>query len=293
MINCSIGVLAHNEAQNIGHLLQALCEQKLKNVNIYEIIVVSSASRDATDEIVNDYAKKYDHIRLISEPERQGKAAAINTFLKEAKSDIVVIESGDTIPAEDTIEKLVSPFADEKVGMTGGRPMPVNDESSFIGYSVHLLWRLHHKMALYSAKLGEMVAFRKVIDSIPVDSAVDEASIESEIISRNLTLKYIPDAIIHNKGPETISDFIKQRRRIQAGHLWLKRTQNYSVASQNSSVLFKLTLDEIKENPKKLPLLLGTIILEIWGRILGYYDLVIKKRNPYKWDIAKTTKKLR
>ncbi len=293
MINCSIGVLAHNEAQNIGHLLQALCEQKLKNVNICEIIVVSSASTDATDEIVNDYAKKTDHIRLISEPERRGKAAAINTFLKEAKSDIVVIESGDTIPAEDTIEKLVSPFADETVGMTGGRPMPVNDESSFIGYSVHLLWRLHHKMALYSPKLGEMVAFRNVIDSIPVDSAVDEASIESEIISRNLTLKYIPDAIIHNKGPETISDFIKQRRRIQAGHLWLKRTKDYSVASQNSSLLFKLTLDEIKENPKKLPLLLGTIFLEIWGRILGYYDLVIKKRNPYKWDIAKTTKKLR
>lgn len=293
MINCSIGVLAHNEAQNIAHLLKALCEQKLQNVKIAEIIVVSSASDDGTDEIVTDYSSRYDHIRLIREPERRGKAAAINTFLKEAKSDVVIIESGDTIPAEDTIEKIVSPFTDETIGMTGGRPMPVNDDASFIGYSVHLLWRLHHKMALKSPKLGEMVAFRKVIDSIPVDSAVDEASIESEITSRNLSLKYVSDAIIYNKGPETIKDFIRQRRRIQAGHLWLKRTQGYTVSSQNSAILLKLTIDEIKAEPHKILFLIGTMLLEIWGRILGYYDLLIRKKNPYKWDIAKTTKKLR
>jgi hypothetical protein len=28
------------------------------------------------------------------------------------------------------------------------------------------------------------------------------------------------------------------------------------------------------------------------GRLLGYYDLHIRKKNPFIWDIASSTKKL-
>jgi hypothetical protein len=45
-----------------------------------------------------------------------------------------------------------------------------------------------------------MIAFRKVMDSIPKDSAVDEASIEAIIRSRGLELRYIPKAMITTKA---------------------------------------------------------------------------------------------
>lgn len=289
---CSIGVLAYNESANIAKLLDSLLTQKLDKVEIKEIIVVSSASTDGTDEIVNDYARKYAKISLIAETERKGKSSAINNFIAAAQSNLLIIESADTIPADDTVEKFIRPFRNLEIGMTGGRPVPENSENDLVGYSVNLLWRLHHKMALRSPKLGEMVAFRKCFKAIPAKSAVDEASIEAIIRAKNMKLKYIPDAIVHNKGPENLNDFIMQRKRIASGHIWLKETENYEVSSQNKGLLMELAFSEIKENPKKIHFLIATILLEIYSRFLGWYDLKIMKKNPFKWDIAKSTKNL-
>ncbi len=291
-LKCSIGVIVYNEAANIGKLLESLLSQKLKEVTIEEIIVVSSACTDGTDDIVRSYKSKHDHITLITEAERGGKSSAINKFIKASASDVLVIESGDTIPAEDTVEKMVSPFLDPKVGMTGGRPTPENDPSTFVGYAVNLLWNLHHEMAMVSPKLGEMVAFRRIFEEIPPESAVDEASIEAIIKEAGLELRYIPDAIVYNKGPENIKDFIKQRRRIETGHLWLKEFQKYEVISQDSGLLLKLAWKEFTKSPGKIVFLKLTALVEIWSRFLGWYDFKIKKKNPFKWDIADSTKNL-
>ena len=291
-LSCSIGVFAFNEENNIEKILSALLNQQTNKVNIAEIIVVSSACSDNTDTIVERISAEHPIVRLIQETERNGKSASINHFLKETVSDYLVIESADTIPEKDVIEKLVSPFKCDKVGMTGGRPVPENDSKSFVGYAVQLLWRMHHKMAMISPKLGEMVAFKRVFNSIPAESAVDEASIEALIRENGLKTVYIPDAIIYNKGPENISDFVKQRRRIEAGHLWLNSQQHYTVASQSSTLLLKITLTELKERPQEVFKLMGVMILEMYCRLLGKFDYHVKKKNPFIWDIAKSTKNL-
>lgn len=292
-ITCSVGVFAHNEAANIGALLDALIRQKLKKAEIRQIIVVSSASTDGTDEIVREYCQKDERIRLITQEKREGKSAAINLFIATASEDICVVISGDVIPAPRTIERLVSAFADPKIGATGGRPVPVNDPDSLIGYSVHLLWRLHHRMAMLSPKLGEMIAFRKIMDSIPAESAVDEASIEAIIRDAGYKLRYIPEAVIHNKGPLNWKDFIKQRRRIQNGHLWLIQNQGYTVVSQDKGTLLWILIDEAIERPKDICKMMVVMAIEIYSRLLGTWDYRVKKRNPFAWEIAKSTKDLK
>jgi len=261
LMNCSVGVFAHNEAANIAALLQSLSAQRLANDAITEIIVVSSASTDGTDEIVRAYSIQDPRVRLITQERREGKSAAINLFLASAKEQLLVVISGDVIPAPKTIELLISAFRDPSIGATGGRPMPVNDEQGFMGYAVHLLWRLHHRMAMLSPKLGEMIAFRKVMDSIPSDSAVDEASIEALVRDAGLKLRYIPEALIRNKGPQNLKDFIKQRRRIQNGHLWLLEKQGYEVVSQDKGTLLWILLDEAREYPQNSPKMLAVMAL--------------------------------
>jgi len=291
-MNCSVGVFAHNEAANIAALLQSLSAQRLANAAITEIIVVSSASTDGTDEIVRAYSIQDPRVRLITQERREGKSAAINLFLASAKEQLLVVISGDVIPAPKTIELLISAFRDPSIGATGGRPMPVNDEQGFMGYAVHLLWRLHHRMAMLSPKLGEMIAFRKVMDSIPSDSAVDEASIEALVRDAGLKLRYIPEALIRNKGPQNLKDFIKQRRRIQNGHLWLMEKQGYEVVSQDKGTLLWILLDEAREYPQNIPKMLAVMALEIWCRALGTWDYRVKGRNPFAWEIARSTKDL-
>ncbi len=292
MLVCSLGIFAFNEEKNIGKLLDAVENQEMENVSLQEIIVVSSNSTDRTDEIVKEYAEKNPEIQLIVQKERKGKSSAINLFLKAATSDILLIESADTIPAKRTIEKMVLPFSDPEVGMTGGKPSPVNDPKSLIGFAVCMLWRLHHKMSLISPKLGEMAAFRNLVKKIPENSAVDEASIEAIIRKQNLKLQYIPEAVVYNKGPENVKDFLKQRRRIYAGHLWLEENQDYKVSSQDSGLIIKLTMKEFSLNPIKNIKILLTVFLEVWGRFLGWFDYKILKKNPFKWEISESTKDL-
>ena len=58
MINptLSIGIVAFNEEANIAHLLKTILDQKIESVLMMEIIVVSDASSDKTDEIVGSFA---------------------------------------------------------------------------------------------------------------------------------------------------------------------------------------------------------------------------------------------
>src|SRR5262249_39170893 len=149
----------------------------------------------------------------------EGKASAINLFLQKARSPLVMLLGADVIPAEGALEYLCAPFSDPAIGMVGGRPVPVNDPRTFLGHAAHLLWRLHDLVARQHPKLGEIIAFRHIISSIPVTSAVDEVSIQALISQPGYQLLYCPECVVYNKGPETVRDFLMQRRRIYAGHL--------------------------------------------------------------------------
>jgi biofilm PGA synthesis N-glycosyltransferase PgaC len=292
MLTASVGVMAYNEERNVGRLLEALVGQKLSEVSIAEIIVVSSGSTDRTDEIVSECARMHPRIRLIRQERREGKSSAINVFLAEASADVFVLESGDTVPGPDCIENLLAPFRDPRVGMTGARPTPVDDPDRFMGFVVSMLWRLHHLLALRSPKLGEMVAFRSFVKAIPKESAVDEASIEAIVVQRGYALKYVPEAVVYNKGASNVGDFLKQRRRIYAGHLWLSREQSYEVATKNVGGILDVLFEDLEWRPRAVLWTLGGVFLEMMGRLLGVIDFYVLKKNPYTWEVAESTKSL-
>jgi biofilm PGA synthesis N-glycosyltransferase PgaC len=293
-ITVSIGICAHNEANNIGKLLDALLVQENKVARILQILVIS-CSNDGTDEIVKRYQKKDSRVRLIIQSKRDGKAAAVNLFLNYATAEVLVLESADTLPEKWTIDKLVEPFLNPKVGMTGGRPIPTNNMNELMGYVSHMLWKVHHEVSLAypdNPKCGEIIAFRNNIEKIPVDTAVDEASIEQVDKQLGFSLRYAMDAIVYNHGPETVSDFLKQRRRIYSGHLYLKKNSDYTVSTMKTKNLLKVMPKVIEADVRRFPFFVSALILECYGRLLGTYDFYIKKRNPYVWDMVKSTKEL-
>jgi len=292
-VPCTVGVFAHNEEANIGDLLQIMLEQQLEKVEIREIIVVSSGSTDRTEEIARQFSDCDPRIRLLVQPRREGKASAINLFLKHQTERTLVICSADLQPQPDAIEKLVSPFADPEMGMTSSRPVPVNDPNDFMGFTAHLLWNLHHEINVSGGfKAGEMLAFIKIFERIPYRTSVDEASIEPVIRGQGYKVEYVPDAIVYNKGPDTIADFLRQRRRIYAGHLDVKSLLGYSVSTMGGGRILKLLLRHLDWRPKQFIWTWLVVALEVYGRYLGWRDF----RNQHDhavWEIATTTKELK
>ncbi len=284
--------MAYNEENNIGQCLDALLDQKLNSGKIVEIIVVSSGSTDKTNKIVESYSERDLRVKLKTQNERKGKASAINEYLKIAKGEIVILESADTITKPDTVENLTKPFNIPTIGMTGAHPIPVNSGAGFTSFSVQKMWRLHHLMAIDNPKCGEMVAFRNIVPKIPNYTAVDEATIEAIFQDMGLNLLYCKDAILINKGPENICDFIKQRRRIAAGHKHLKAAKGHVVSTLKSSSILRYVIKDMKWNPKHILYMSLLIIVEAYSRALGNQDFHLKDKNPYIWDISKTTKHL-
>ncbi len=289
-IRVSVGVTAHNEEANIGPLLEALLNQHLHEVEITEIIVVASGCTDRTEDIVREYMKKDPRIKLLVQERREGKTSAVNLFLKHAREDICVLESGDTLPHENAIERMGRMFKDPKVGMVGAHKVPVNTPDHIAGLLTHLRLRLEHQLCLEIPRLGELIAFRKVFDQIPPDVSMDEAFVEALVIQRGLQVRYAPDAIVYNTGPTSIREFIRQRRRNHAGHLYLKHKYGYKVASLENTRVLKIALKEIWGAIRFIYMLVLLGVLEAWARFLGWYDFAIRKERYEVWDMAWTQK---
>ena len=290
-IACSVGIMAHNEEGNIGNLLDALVSQQTKKVTLSEIIVVASGCTDNTEAIIKAWSLREGRIRLVVQARREGKASAVNEFLRQARERVVVCCSADVIPEPDAIEKILGPFADPEVGMTTSHPMPVNDPETFMGFAAHLLWGLHHKLNQRGFKAGEMIAFRKIFERIPFQTAVDEASVEPVIRGQGYQAVYVGSAIVHNKGPETLKDFLSQRRRIYAGHLAVRDTLGYSVNTMNGIRILGLVLRGLDWRPRHFVWAWAVAALEVYGRFLGRRDYK-QQRDHTVWEIAKTTKQL-
>jgi biofilm PGA synthesis N-glycosyltransferase PgaC len=290
-IKCSIGIMAHNEGANIGQLLEAIVSQRTRAVALLEIIVVASGCTDDTEVIVKNWSRRDHRIRLVVQTEREGKASAVNCFLSQAREDILMVCSADLVPAEDAIEQLIAPFTDPEVAMTSCRPVPINDPSRFMGFTAHYLWNLHHLTNLVDFKAGELIAFRKVFVRIPYRTAVDEAAIESVIRGQGYLVRYVDTAITYNKGPETVRDFLRQRRRIYSGHLTLRDTVGYRVATLSSLRMLGLALGHLDWHPRPFLWTWAVAALEAYGRLLGRRDYK-RRREHTVWDIATSTKQL-
>jgi poly-beta-1,6-N-acetyl-D-glucosamine synthase len=287
---CSVGIMAYNEEANIAEAIGTILGQEVASHHIAELIVVASGCEDRTGAIVADIARDDARVRLIEQQRREGKASAINLFISAARSPVLLMVSADVLVKEGTIDALLRHFEDPSVGMVGGHPIPVNGETTFLGHAVNLQWRLHDRIARQTPKLGEIVAFRNVVPGIPLDSAVDEISIQALITQLGYTLAYEPEAIVYNRGPTTVGDFLRQRRRIYAGHLRVRDQQGYSASTMSSTrVLRALWGSGSWATPRALAWSVGTVGLEITARGLGHYDWV-RRRPQHVWDVSATTK---
>lgn len=287
---CSVGVTAYNEEENITHLLEALLDQHLHKVEIAEIIVVASACTDQTVPIIRQFMQRDARIKLIEQERREGKTSAVNLFLAAAQHEICVLESGDTIPHEYAVEHLVRMFIDPQVGMVGAQKMAVNTPEHIVGLLSHLRLRMEHELCLEIPRLGEMIAFRKVFDRIPPDVAMDEAFVEALVVKLGLSVQYAPDAVVYNVGPTTINDFVRQRRRNHAGHLYLKHKYGYKVSSIQNRRVLRIALKELWGVIRLIWVLFLLAVLEGWSRLLGWYDFAVKRDRHVVWNMAWTQK---
>ncbi|KUE73137.1 bi-functional transferase/deacetylase [Candidatus Methanomethylophilus sp. 1R26] len=292
-LEVTVGICAYNEAQIIERSIRSVYSQKLSSVSVKEVLVVSSGSTDGTDDIVKGLQAEFSTLRLYRQEKREGKNSAINCYLDNKSCDLVVMLNADNaFGTEDSLEKLVEPFADPKVGITGGHPVPTNGTDTKIGFAVNLMWRVHHQLALEHPKIGELIAFRDIGTRLPTDMQSDEDLIRMKLEDAGYICVYVPDSIVLNRGPETEEDFIKQRVRVNIGECVMQKKYGYSIPTWNKRYLLKAALACFKElgfHPLKM---LYVARLEGKCRRIAREHVEEGGDNMSVWEMVGSTKKL-
>lgn len=289
----AVGIMAYNEGANIARAVRSVLEQTGPHLRDLAVRVVASGCTDDTVAQAGAAGAADARFEVLVQPRREGKAAAIAFLLRAcAGARVVVLAGGDTRLPPGSLDALVAPFDDTTVGMAGGRPVPVNDRESLLGRVVHLLWELHHRVALHDPKLGELVAFRPVFGEMPPDTSVDEALIETLVRRRGLRLVYVPEAVVSMKGPTTIGDFLAQRRRIHAGHLRLRRERGYAVSTMGLRGILRAIAAARADGLAPFTVVAAAVALEAVARGLGAWDARFARRDDRAWKSIASTKDL-
>jgi cellulose synthase/poly-beta-1,6-N-acetylglucosamine synthase-like glycosyltransferase len=297
-MNVSVVIPAHNEAQNIEQVMRSLLDQRTEHARLIEIVAVASGCTDDTAERARSISRGRPGVHVQVQEVRAGKVAAINEYLKmrHPRAEIIVLCSADLRVAPDVVERIVQCFRNEPdVGMVGARPVPDNDDKTLVGRMVKLVWEMHHRVALHTPKMGELVAFRAdLVERVNELSVVDEASIEDIIISKGYRLGYVPDAVVTNHGPERLDEFFEQRRRIARGHYWLDFAFGYRVATLDNGVLVNAVLDMAKDEDRfGRAALAAAIAVEAAARAAGFFDARVLGGKHRTWKQLRSTKNLR
>ncbi|MCX5750944.1 MAG: glycosyltransferase [Candidatus Saganbacteria bacterium] len=99
----SVVIGTYNQREVLQKVLDSLLDQTL-SPDLYEIIVVDSSSSDGTEGKMYEYASQYPFLRYIRQ-ENQGKAAARNRGIQEAKGEIILITDADMIANPELVEE--------------------------------------------------------------------------------------------------------------------------------------------------------------------------------------------
>jgi cellulose synthase/poly-beta-1,6-N-acetylglucosamine synthase-like glycosyltransferase len=181
----TVVVPTYNEADLIRQKLDNIASQDYPR-ELMEVIVIDSASTDGTPSIVREWVESRKDIKvvLIDEGARRGKAFALNTALKLASGEVVVITDADSLWASrDALANALSWFSDPRVGAVTCLKQPIGEgfagvERGYRGY--YNVVRLGESKR-YSTPVfhGELAAFRRdllaKLGKFPTDIGADDS----------------------------------------------------------------------------------------------------------------------
>lgn len=232
--------------------------------------------------------------KKVFEEKRTGKAKAISRAIPLVDGEIVFIVSGDIQFNENIFHHMLAKF-DEDVGVVVPKVVPLNSMNIW-EKSCAVLWDIHDSQLKVMTSLGlsshggELIAVRRgLLDNF--DEVInDDAYICLKAYSRGLRVIYDDDSIVSCIVPSDFFSIIDQRRRINYGHIQLRKMGldpmiMNTLLFNNKRLFFIIFRTFVKENRRDVIFLPVTITTEVLSLILAKMDYISRK-NHILWKIV-------
>ncbi len=179
-----------------------------------DVLVVSDASDDGTDDIVLRYADS--GVRLLRMQDRGGKTVGLNAAVDAANGDIVVFSDANAMYEADAIRALVANFEDPSVGAAVGEST-YRDSESDADRSESAYWRYETAIKRLESRLGSVVggdgaiyAVRKSLYRPMAADALSDFVNPLQVVEQGMRCVYVPEAV---SVEEAAGSFDKEFRR--------------------------------------------------------------------------------
>lgn len=153
----SIVISAHNEEKNLPDCLRLLAEQSYPEHQI-EFIMVNDRSNDKTQHLIENMILQDSRFRILTIsdrlPEIAPKKRAIDSALKIAQGEIILLTDADGRPGRNWVKNMISYFSEDTDMVIGYAPYQVKPEGHFIKKILSLEYLSHAVIAAASAGLG-------------------------------------------------------------------------------------------------------------------------------------------
>jgi glycosyltransferase involved in cell wall biosynthesis len=110
--NYSIVIPAYNESARILGALRSVVGCIRERGWRAEVIVVNDGSRDATGEIVREFARTAPEVRLIENPGNRGKGYSVRSGILQAFGEVVMFTDSDMSAPIEEAERLFAAISD-------------------------------------------------------------------------------------------------------------------------------------------------------------------------------------
>ena len=213
-------VSAYNEESCIAEKIENSLSLTYPQDKI-EYLFITDGSTDNTAAII----AKYPQIKLMHQPERRGKIAAMERAMHEVTSEVVIFTDANTILNKQALMNICRHYNDAKVGAVSGEKRVHIEDVSDATAGEGFYWKYESKLKTWDSELysvvgaaGELFSVRtKLYEPVPPDTILDDFMISLRIAEKGYRIIYEKDAYATENGSENIQEELKRKIRIAAG----------------------------------------------------------------------------
>ncbi len=214
-------IAAYNEEDTVRIKMKNCSELSYPSEKL-KIIWVTDGSNDQTNSILEEF----ENIRVLFEPERKGKTAAINRAIPFIESPIVIFTDANTLINKEAVNEIVKSFQDPVVGCVAGEKRVISGDNSNASASGEgIYWKYESALKALDSRLftavgaaGELFAIRRsLFTEMQPDTLLDDFVLSMKIVQMGYKISYCSRAYAMESGSLNMREEKKRKVRIAAG----------------------------------------------------------------------------
>lgn len=217
----SIILAVFNEEKKIAAKLQDCLALEYPRGRV-EFLVGSDGSTDATEQIVEEFARLDSRIRLIRSEGRAGKSGVQNLAAAEARGEIILFTDAETTTRPTLLRQIAEDFADKSIGLVAptvhfGKLGSAVSEGQGAYWRFELFLRqLESDIGILATCSGSAFAIRRELFRAIPPQYGDDCIVPLDIRLQGYRVIQDPRIIVYDEMPHTINGELRARVRMTA-----------------------------------------------------------------------------